>query len=217
MVSRISLCQESYFLDIQQYTLYTYADMVHTLIKYGNLILVLVLLTGSGWIWLSRVSENDTTQENISAPHKGFLAPDFSLVTGYGESISLSDLRGQVILLNIWASWCSPCRFEMPTLQNIYQEKASQGFTVLAVNAANQDERAAALAFADEIGLTFEIVFDEKGAVSKLYQVRALPTSYLIDSKGVIQEVIIGGPISEALLLIKVTELLAAKKEPKTP
>ena len=213
MISRKTLYQESHFLDIRQCTLYTYQDMKQILVRYGNLILVLVLISGSGWIWLSRASKNNTTLENISTPHKGFLAPDFSLGTSDGESITLSGLRGQAVLLNIWASWCSPCRAEMPALQHIYQERASQGFVVLAVNATNQDELKAAMAFANEIGLSFPILFDHKGEVSKLYQIQALPTSFFIDKEGIIQEVVIGGVMSNALLTIQVENLLREIEE----
>jgi len=121
------------------------------------------------------------------------------------------------VVLNIWASWCTPCRAEMPAMQRIFEEKESQGLIVLAVNASDQDDQASAINFANEIRLTFPIVFDETGEISRKYQVRALPTSFFIDQAGVIQKVVIGGPISEALLKIEVEKLLAKQKESKSP
>jgi peroxiredoxin len=169
---------------------------------------VILLILGALWIWLSRPAPGETMAGGIPAPQKGFLAPDFSLETADGEMIRLSELRGRPVLVNVWASWCPPCRSEMPALQRVYQEYASQGFVVLAVNAANQDDRQAALDFAGSLGLTFPILFDETGEVSRKYQVRALPSSYFIDARGVIQEVIVGGPMSEALLRIRARNLV---------
>ncbi len=93
-------------------------------------------------------------------------------------------------------------------MQRLYEEYASQGFVILAVNAANQDSRANAQAFIDELGLTFTIIYDETGEISRLYNLQALPTSYFIYPDGVISEVVIGGPMAEALLRVRVELLL---------
>lgn len=93
-------------------------------------------------------------------------------------------------------------------MEDVYQDYQGQGFVILAVNATNQDSRPEALAFAQELGLTFPILFDTTGEVSRLYQLRALPSSFFIDKNGVIQEVVIGGPMADALLRIRVEELL---------
>jgi peroxiredoxin len=174
----------------------------------------LVLALGAGWIWLSAPPPGATTGGEIPAPQAGFLAPDFSLSTADGQVITLSELRGRPLLLNFWASWCRPCRAEMPAMQQFYQEFSEpgpeQGFTILAVNASNQDNRAEALAFAESLGLSFPILFDQGGEAARLYQVRALPTSFFIDAQGLIQEVVIGGPMSPALLKIRLEELVAA-------
>ena len=165
------------------------------------------MLGGLGWLWLTRARADDTSQGFITAPQKGFLSPDFSLLTTDGELITLSDLRGQPILLNIWASWCSPCRIEMPAMERTYQENKSKGYLVLAVNATNQDDLNKAIAFIKEKEITFPILLDQKGEISKLFQVRALPTSFFIDRHGIIQEVVVGGPMSEALINILVDRI----------
>ena len=143
-----------------------------------------------------------------SAPQQGFLAPDFELKTPTGETVKLSDLRGQAVLVNLWATWCPPCREEMQTIEKVYQEFKAQGFTVLAVNMTDQDNPQAVLPFVEEQGLTFPILLDETGAVAKAYQLRSLPSSYFIGSDGRINEVVIGGPMSEALLRTRIEDIL---------
>jgi len=172
------------------------------------LLSIAILIIGAGWIWVSAPSPGSTTDGIIPAPQKGFLAPDFTLETFNGESITLSDLRGQAVLINLWASWCPPCRAEMPDMQQAYDQYEEQGFTILAINATNQDSHSAAENFVKEHNLTFPILLDRKGEVSSLYQLRSLPTSYFVDSEGIIQEVIVGGPMSEALLRTRIENLL---------
>jgi peroxiredoxin len=179
----------------QSYRIFTYVS-------------VAILTVAAVWIWLSRAPAGGTTQGLIPAAQKGFLAPDFALETADGETIRLSELRGRPVVMNVWASWCPPCREEMPALERVYQAYQQQGAVVLGVNSTIQDQRQDALAFTAGQGLTFPILFDADGEVTKLYGVRALPTTYFIDAQGVIQEVIAGGPMSEALLRIRVEQLL---------
>jgi cytochrome c biogenesis protein CcmG/thiol:disulfide interchange protein DsbE len=172
------------------------------------LLSALLLLAGAAWTWASRDPEGDRAGRSISAPRAGFPAPDFTLPTAGGESLHLADLRGRPVLVNLWASWCLPCRSEMPAMQRVYADYQESGFLILAVNATNQDSREAALAFARENGLTFPILLDEEGQVSQRYGLQALPTSFFIDPAGVVREVVVGGPMSEALLRIRVQQLL---------
>lgn len=167
-----------------------------------------VLLAGLLWIWASAAPEGATTSGGIPAPQAGFLAPDFSLTTLDGETITLSDLRGQVVLLNIWASWCPPCRAEMPAMQRVWEEYQKQGVMVLAVNSTAQDTLADAQAFVTDNGLTFPIPLDTDGEVTRLYRVSSLPTSFFIGADGVIREVVIGGPMAEALLRSRVEQII---------
>jgi peroxiredoxin len=168
-----------------------------------------LLIGGMIWIGISAALPGGTENPGIPAPQTGFLAPEFTLTTLEGETISLAELRGKAVLVNIWASWCIPCRSEMPTMQAVYEDYASRGFTILAVNATNQDSRREAADFVREYELTFPILLDLDGTVGQLYQVSALPSSFFIRPDGTIQEVVIGGPMAEALLRTRIEKLLA--------
>jgi thiol-disulfide isomerase/thioredoxin len=161
------------------------------------------------WIWLSAVPASATTGGLIPSPREGFLAPDFTLDTLNGTQVTLFDLRGKVVVINLWTSWCPPCRAEMPAIENVYQANREQGLEVLAVNSTYQDNEANAAAFVQELGLTFPVLLDRDGSVSNRYQLRALPTTYFIDRQGVIRSVVLGGPMSESLIQSKVADLLA--------
>lgn len=173
-----------------------------------------ILITGAGWIWASLATPGSTTAGRVPLPREGFLAPDFRLETTSGETVELADLRGHPVLINLWATWCPPCRAEMPAIQRVHQEYSGQGLQVLAVNATNQDDASRIEAFARDYQLTFPILLDRDGRVTRDYQMRALPTTFFIDREGVIQEVVVGGPISEALLRIRVEKLLFAQERP---
>jgi peroxiredoxin len=125
-------------------------------------------------------------------PKVGSLAPDFSLRTITGVTVTLSALRGHPVLINFWASWCVACRAEAPELQKVYIEYAKGGLIVLGVNATAQDTVPAAQTYVDEFRLTFPIPMDMQGTVMSAYQVAGLPTSFFIDRDGVIRDVIIG-------------------------
>ena len=167
-----------------------------------------LLLLGLVWIAFSADRGGASTNGLVPAPRAGFLAPDFTLQTLDGETVSLASLRGQAVLVNIWASWCAPCRAEMPAMQRVYEEYKDQGLVVLAVNSTVQDTAASAKAFIAEFGLTFPILLDVDGAATGLYQVHALPSSFFIGRDGIIVEVVIGGPMSETLLRTRVEKIL---------
>lgn len=167
-----------------------------------------LLLLGLAWIVFSADRSGASTNGLIPAPRAGFLAPDFTLQTLDGKTVTLTDLRGQAVLVNIWASWCAPCRAEMPAIQRVYEDYKEKGLVVLAVNSTVQDKVSAASSFVAELGLTFPIPLDVEGTVTRLYEVRALPSSFFIGRDGVIREVVIGGPMSEALLRTRVQAIL---------
>ncbi len=161
-----------------------------------------ILILGLGLIWIAINADlnHRSTSGQIPAPRQGFFAPDFTLKTVQGEVMSLGELRGQVVVLNFWASWCLPCRAEMPTLQRIAEEYASQGVVVLGVNSTVQDIPGDVAAFLERHGITFPILLDLEGKVTRLYEIRSLPTTFFIGPDGVIRAVTIGGPISEVTL-----------------
>jgi len=116
----------------------------------------------------------------------GNRAPDFEIVTMDGESVVLSDLQGQVVLLNFWGTWCGPCRREMPEFQSVYEEHAEEGFTILALAVRGDTEESVA-EFRDEFGLTFPLAVDEGDVINDLYGIQTQPSSFLIGADGVIQ------------------------------
>jgi len=168
-----------------------------------------LLILGLVWIGVSADRLGASTNGLIPAPAQGFLAPDFTLETMSGASYKLSDLRGQAVVVNLWASWCGPCRLEMPALNKVYEEYKDKGLVILAVNATNQDNPAAVEAFVAQFGLRFPVLMDNDGTVSRLYELRSLPTTFFIGRDGVIRRVIVGGPMAESTLRIEVESLLA--------
>lgn len=167
-----------------------------------------VLLLGILWINTSRVDPDQFLRQGIQAPQEGLLAPDFSLETLEGTTVSLAEYRGRPVLINFWASWCPPCRSEMPAMEKMYREFKSTGFEILAVNVTNQDRLSDARTFVSQHQLSFPIPLDRTGEVSELYQISSLPTSFFVDEQGIIQKVIIGGPMQEALIYRQVDNLL---------
>jgi peroxiredoxin len=176
--------------------------------KRWTLLMSVVFLLGAVWIWFSAVPASATMSGQTPSPRQGFAAPDFTLELMQGGEVTLSDLRGQVIILNLWASWCPPCRAEMPALQRVYEDNRARGLVVLAINTTYQDSLSSAQEFASQYELSFPVPLDRSGTVSRLYQLRALPTTFFIDRQGVIDQVVIGGPMSEATLRAAVENLL---------
>lgn len=168
---------------------------------------LLILLFAAAWTAMSAAPDGETSSGRIPAPRQGFPAPDFSLSTPDGETITLSSLRGRPLLINLWASWCPPCRAEMPAMQQVYEKYKDEGFLVLAINATYQDSPSQAVAFAADYGLTYPILLDVSGEVSERYRLRSLPTTFFVDPDGIIREVVVGGPMSAALLEIRVEQL----------
>ena len=188
-----------------------FVDILRDSKRWAGITLV-ILVVGAGWISISAVPAYSTTGGLIPSPKEGFLAPDFTLETLDGGEITLSELRGQPVILNLWASWCPPCRAEMPALQRVYEANRESGLEILAVNMTSQDSQSSAETFVDQNALTFTIPLDRLGLVSNIYQSRALPSTFFVDRQGVIQKVVIGGPMSE-VLIESVVEMLLSEGE----
>jgi peroxiredoxin len=119
------------------------------------------------------------------------LAPEFTLEDLTSSQVSLTDLRGKVVLLNFWATWCGPCQEEMPSLESLYRRYQDKNFVVLGVS-LDEEGWAAIDAFTKRIPVTFPILLDAKQATSDLYQVYRIPETYLIDTNGQIVDKFVG-------------------------
>lgn len=117
----------------------------------------------------------------------GQQAPDFTLQTADGKSVSLSSLRGRPVLLNFWATWCPPCQAEMPEIEKFYRQN-NKKFNLVAVNLTSSEKSVEQVnKFLQAGGYTFPVLLDKEGAVAGRYAVRYIPTSFFIDARGVIQ------------------------------
>jgi len=115
----------------------------------------------------------------------GQAAPDFALKSSTGENLRLSEYRGDVVMVNFWATWCGPCRQEMPLLDQLYSRYERVGFTLLGVNI--DDNSSKAMNMVQELGVSFPVLFDSRKQVSKLYQVDTMPATVLIDREGTVR------------------------------
>lgn len=142
------------------------------------------------------------------SPREGFFAPDFTLDTLQGEQVKLSSLRGKVIVVNFWTTWCPPCRAETPALERSYETYKDLDVVILGVNLTDQDSLKEVESFVHEFGLTYPILLDRDGAVGLLYELSGLPTTFFINREGIIRTVVIGGPMSETSIRSKIEALL---------
>ena len=125
--------------------------------------------------------------EGVSLPVSaavGSSAPDFELVGIKDETIKLSDLRGKIVVLNFWATWCEPCKVEMPYFEELYQSEGSD-LAILGVNFDVPPDQVKQ--FVDQFQLSFPILLDPGGEVQNLYRVRGYPTTFIVDEQGIVQ------------------------------
>jgi peroxiredoxin len=117
-------------------------------------------------------------------------AQDFTLKDINGKEIKLSSLKGKAVMVNFWATWCNPCREEMPDLQQSYEENKDKGFIILGINIKESESKVSQ--FVDSYKITYPVLLDIDGSVSTLYQVFGVPMSYFIDRNGLIKDSFIG-------------------------
>ena len=120
----------------------------------------------------------------------GALAPDFTISSLDGQSISLSDLRGKPVVLNFWTTWCRPCVAEMPHLQEVFEERSSEELSMFLINIG--ESSSTAKQFVQDHGLSIPVLLDSSGNVATNYEVRYIPTTFFIDRDGIIQAVKVG-------------------------
>jgi peroxiredoxin len=157
----------------------------------------IIALLGLAAIAWGRVPAQRATTALPPAPAVGHPAPDFTLPALAGGDLALADLAGQPVVLNFWASWCGPCRAEMPELQRLHDRLGAAGVAVVGVNQGETPETAAA--FLEALGLSFPVALDQRTGVSQQYLVNSLPTTFFIDRDGVVRRTFIGA-MSDAVL-----------------
>lgn len=166
---------------------------------------VVCLALGSAWIIYSREPAAAIDVASLpSGPLVGYAAPDFTATTPQGVTWRLNELRGKPVVLNFWASWCGPCRVEMPD----FQAAARRYGGAVQFIGVNQGEDAQTItAFAAEMGVSYPLVRDESSQITDLYRVAALPSTFFIDSNGVVQDRVLG-IVSGGVLQAKIDALL---------
>ena len=145
-------------------------------------------------LWLalgpSHAAGNDTAQTLQPLP-KPFAAPEFTLKGDDGKTHRLSDYRGKVVVLNFWATWCPPCRYEMPSMERAHKKVQGEKIVLLAVNVGESEDQV--FEFTGQYPVTFQLLLDTDGSVIKKYPVIGLPTTFVIDPHGVVTHRAVGG------------------------
>ncbi|MBI5879288.1 MAG: TlpA family protein disulfide reductase [Chloroflexi bacterium] len=176
--------------------------------RIGPVLILVVAVLGVVWIAVSRVPDAGAAAGNDprESPRAGFLAPRLHTTLLSGEVFDLQALRGQVVVLNFWATWCAPCRAEMPAMQSVYERRKGDGLALVGVN--QMEDPGTIAPFLAQYQLTFPVALDPTGDWSQRYRVLGLPTTYFINRQGVIRDVVFGGPMDPALLASKIDALL---------
>ena len=182
-------------------------------VRQNNIMLaaaLVLILGGVGTIvWMGlKTAESTSTTNAYGAPalaQQGAAATDFTLASLAGTDISLADYAGNVVVVNFWATWCPPCRAEMPALNRFYEAHRDEGFVILAVN--EQEDVGTVRPFIQANNFTFPVLLDMQGRVAQQYSTRSFPTTFIIDRDGMIQHVQTG-EISERELEAIVLPLL---------
>jgi cytochrome c biogenesis protein CcmG/thiol:disulfide interchange protein DsbE len=144
--------------------------------------LSMLLSVAVGLMFLALLTYGFLSSRGGDRPQREELAPDFTLTLFDGSSVSLADLRGQIVVLNFWASWCAPCRREAPALQETWAMYEDQGAAFLGVT--YQDAKGASQRFIQEFGITYPNGTDEAGRISRAYGVTGVPETFIIDRDG---------------------------------
>ncbi|MGM0370447.1 MAG: TlpA family protein disulfide reductase [Bacillota bacterium] len=174
--------------------------------KSGLIAVLVILIIGLGFYYyqLDETTPQEKQQELSEQLEEGIslnqIAPDFTLTNLAGEEVSLSDYRGDYVILNFWATWCPPCRREMPNLEEFYATNKDD-FVVLAVDLGEAKQQVQQ--FIEEGGYSFPVLLDHDKEIGTKYNVSAIPTSYFIDPQGVIKHIKKGAVTTEELNQIK--------------
>ncbi len=148
-----------------------------------------ILMAGGSWLWISRVPLDAQPRNFMPEPVAGRPAPDFQAQTLAGDTLTLSALRGKPVVLNFWATWCDPCRQELPALQAAASRYEGE---VVFVGVDQGESRETVQAMADQMKLTYHVPLDANLDVAHLYNVKGLPTTFFIDRDGIIRQAWMG-------------------------
>ena len=170
------------------------------------LVAIMALLLSSGLIMTGCTSSTPPASTPAEGIEVGKLAPDFQLPGLDGQMVSLGDFRGKAVLLNFWATWCGPCRAEMPFLQQVHEERSGEGVVILAVNIGESQSEVEE--FMENFGLSFLMLLDADEEVARQYNIRAIPTTFFIDKDGVIWDLKIGSFASESEIALKLSKVI---------
>ncbi|MBI5304183.1 MAG: TlpA family protein disulfide reductase [Chloroflexi bacterium] len=174
----------------------------------GILIFSAMLLSACGMISPSAsTSANTNASARPSIVKIGDLAPEIKLKSMTGELVVLSQLKGKIVLVNFWATWCGPCRAEFPAFVRKTKEYADKDFVILGVNTQDENTDEGVLAFMRNSLVNFTIMRDLDGSAARAYRVTGLPTSVFIDRAGIVRDIIVGGPIPDAKIDEEIAKL----------
>jgi thiol-disulfide isomerase/thioredoxin len=166
-----------------------------------NVLIVVILAAGMAWTAASRVTSALSTRDRARRA-----TPDFALDTLDGGKFRLADHIGKPVVVNFWATWCPPCRAELPAFEEVYRNNRDQGLVVVGVDVAESPDVVAK--YVSEIGLTYPIALDASGAATELYRIEGMPTTFFVGRDGRIHDMVIGGPLTKAAIESQVAELL---------
>ena len=166
-----------------------------------NVLIIVILAAGIAWTAASRVTTGQATRDRARRA-----TPDFTLDTLDGGTFTLSAQIGKPVVVNFWATWCPPCRAELPIFEDVYRNNHDRGLVVVGVDVAESPDVVAK--YVAETGLTFPIALDTSGETTELYRIQGMPTTFFIGRDGKIRDMIIGGPLTQAAIESKVAELL---------
>jgi peroxiredoxin len=157
----------------------------------NNLIFLIIVALVAGAVYIVSSGGINSPGREVKSVVVGDIAPDFQLEDTHGKQVSLSDLRGKIVLVNFWATWCPPCIEEMPSMERLNEVMAGDDFVMLAIN-TEETGRSVVPEFLAKTPYTFPILYDDKGVVQKQYGVFKFPESFVVGKDGIVTEKIIG-------------------------
>jgi len=169
----------------------------------SNLLIAVILVAGMAWTAASRVPAG---ADQATRDRARRATPGIELDTLDGGKFKLADQVGKPVVVNFWATWCPPCRAELPAFEEVYKNNRDKGLVVVGVDVAESPEAVAK--FVSDMGLSYPIALDMDGETTELYRIQGMPTTLFIGRDGQIKDTVIGGPLTKAAIESKVAELL---------